>query len=200
MPSPSRAKAAALRRRQAPGFRLPVFILAGGASGEDASSNAAASRLIVSSFSGISGTLISGGTTSGIAGVAGEVAAAHPGMVALGYLPRKLPAGVKRDRRYAGFRTTPTDEFSVAECLAYWEDLVEAGVDPAEVRLLGWGGGSIAALEYRIAGAIGARVGLVAGSGRAADALARDAAWSRAANLRFLACERRKVRAFLAAP
>jgi hypothetical protein len=197
MPSSSRVKSPAGNAGRAR-LRLPVFILAGGVSGEDAASNAAASRLFVTAFSGISGTLISGGTTSGIAGIAGEVAAAHPGIVALGYLPRMLPSGAKRDRRYAGFRTTRSDEFSVAECLAYWEDLVEAGVPPIAVKLLGWGGGPIAALEYRIAVALGARVGLVAGSGRAADAMARERAGSRAANLRFLARRARAVRAFLA--
>jgi hypothetical protein len=197
MPSRSRVNAPAASAGRAR-FHLPVYILAGGASGQDAASNAAASRLLVASFSGISGTLISGGTTSGIAGIAGEVAAAHAGIVALGYLPRTLPAGAKRDRRYAGFRTTRAEEFSVAECLAYWEDLIEAGVPPGAVKLLGWGGGPIAALEYRVAVALGARVGLVAGSGRAADAMARERACSRAANLRFLDCDARTVRAFLA--
>jgi hypothetical protein len=197
MPSPSRVNAPAGNAGRAR-LRPPVFILAGGASGEDAASNAAASRLFVAAFSGISGTLISGGTTSGIAGIAGEVAAAHPGIAALGYLPRTLPGGAKRDRRYAGFRTTRAGEFSVAECLAYWEDLVEAGVPPGAVKLLGWGGGPIAALEYRVAVALGARVGLVSGSGRAADAMARERAWSRSANLRFLGCHARAVRAFLA--
>lgn len=206
MPPPSSAKAAArsadrregYQRRQPARFRLPVVILAGGAAGEDAASNAEASRLFTAGFSGFSGTLISGGTTSGIAGIAGEVAAACPEVTSVGYLPRKLPAGAKRDRRYARFRTTPAGKFSVAECLAYWEDLLAAGVQPAAVKLLGWGGGQIAASEYRVAVALGARVGLIAGTGRAADAIARDPFWSRAANLRFLAGNAPAVRRFLA--
>lgn len=196
MPSPSRVNAPAGKAGR-PRLLPPVFVLAGGASGQDAASNAAASKLLVAAFSGISGTLISGGTTSGIAGIAGEVAAAHAGIAALGYLPRALPVGAKRDRRYAGFRTTRADDFSVAECLAYWEDLVEAGIPPGAVKLLGWGGGPIAALEYRVAVALGARVGLVAGSGRAADAMARGRARSRPANLQVLGCDAAAVRAFL---
>ncbi len=178
--------------------KLPVVILAGGADGEGAASNAAASRLLVSAFSRFSGTLVSGGTTSGISGIAGDIAAANPGATAIGYLPRRLPAGTGRDRRYASFRTTLAGKFTAADCLRYWTDIFRAGVDPAEVRLLGWGGGRIAAIEYRIAIVMGARVGVVAGTGRAADAILADRAWSRSPNLSVLPRKAAGVRAFLA--
>jgi hypothetical protein len=180
------------------GFRQPVVILAGGADGEGVSSNAAASRLFVAAFSGFSGTLVSGGTTSGIAGIAGEVVAAHPRIVAIGYLPQRLPPGASRDRRYAKFRTTPAKTFGAADCLHYWTDLLTAGVPPPEVKLIGWGGGRIAAIEYRIALVLGARVGIIAGTGRAADEIRNDPAWAGATNLFFLPADTTKVHAFLA--
>jgi hypothetical protein len=182
-----------------PCFRRPVVILAGGADGEDAASNAAASRLFVAGFPGFSGTIISGGTTSGIAGIAGDVAAACPEVMAVGYLPGKLSPNAKRDHRYARFRTTETENFSAAECLAYWGDLLADGVQPADVKLLGWGGGRIAAAEYRIAIALGAAVGLITGTGRSADAIASDPLWAKFPNLSLLPRTARAVRGFLAA-
>jgi hypothetical protein len=178
-------------------FRRPVVILAGGADGEDPESAAQAKSLIQSAFSGFAGTLISGGTTSGVAGIAGDIAGACRRAQVIGYLPRRLGTA-RRDRRYTRFRATPGRAFSVAECLLYWSDLIAAGVDPASVTLLGWGGGRIAALEYRIALTLGARVGIVSGSGRSADALRGDPRWSGFPGLVFLARNAVAIRRFLA--
>jgi hypothetical protein len=179
-------------------LRGPVVILAGGADREGGASRAEAGRVLPEAFSRFRGTLISGGTESGVAGIAGAIAAARRAVEAVGYLPRRLPAGVRRDRRYARFRTTPSARFSAAEPLQYWADLLAAGIDPASVTLVGWGGGAIAAAEYRLALALGARVGLVAGSGRSADALLGDPLWRAFPNLRALPPRPARLRAFLA--
>jgi hypothetical protein len=180
-------------------FRHPVVILAGGADGEDPESAALAKSLLLAAFAGFAGTLVSGGTTSGVAGIAGDIAVACRRAQVIGYLPRRTGTA-RRDRRYTRFRTTPGRTFTVAECLLYWSDLIAAGVDPAAVILLGWGGGRIAALEYRIALLLGARVGVVSGSGRSADALRADRRWSRLPRLVFLARNAASIRAFLAPP
>ena len=177
-------------------FRYPVVILAGGAGGEDRASSRAAKAVLIPALVRFAGTLISGGTTAGIAGVAGALAGACPGADVIGYLPRRL-GGARPDRRYARLYATGGKRFSEAECLRYWSDLIAAGVQPATVALLGWGGGRIAALEYRIALLLGARVGIVAGTGRSADALRKDPRWARAPRLRFLPPDAAAVRAFV---
>ncbi len=177
-------------------FRPPVVILAGGAKGEDRASSDAATALFLSALSRFAGTLISGGTTSGIAGVAGALAAACPRAKVIGYLPRR-PGRSKLDRRYARLCATPGQEFSEAECLRCWSDLIASGVDPGTVALLGWGGGRIAAFEYRLALLLGARVGIVAGTGRSADGLRRDPHWAHAPRLKFLPPDPAAVRAFV---
>ncbi len=57
---------------------------------------------------------------------------------------------------------------------------MSAGGDSKRVKLLGFNGGSIAACEYRIALAFGARVGIVEGSGREADNFLQDVFWHEA--------------------
>lgn len=180
-----------------PEFRPPVVILAGGADKEGSASLEAARRVLKAAFAGKSATLVSGGTDSGIPGLAGELAAAMPRLSVVGYLPRWPSSGARRDRRYGRLRTTPARDFSAAEALLAWSEIIAFGIAPADVALLGWGGGRIAALEYRIALALGARVGLVAGSGRAADELLRDRWWAARPNLEKLAADGRAVRRFL---
>jgi hypothetical protein len=60
-----------------------------------------------------------------------------------------------------------------------WMDLVAAGINPSQVRLLGINGGAIAGFEYRLALALGAKVGVVEGSGREADVLLQDPDWKK---------------------
>jgi hypothetical protein len=61
------------------------------------------------------------------------------------------------------------DGFCDGQILQSWADLLAAGIKPTEVLLLGFGGGPLTALEYRIALALGATVGVVMASGGAAD-------------------------------
>ena len=92
--------------------------------------------------------------------------------------PRAAPG--RRDPRpdYDELRTTPGSGFSPLEPLQNWIDLVASGIPPAGVRVLGVNGGRIAALEYRMALALGATVGLVADSGREAGRLLGDERWT----------------------
>jgi hypothetical protein len=64
------------------------------------------------------------------------------------------------------------------------------------VTLLGWGGGLIAAIEYRLALLLGARVGIISGSGRSADELRRDPRWAYETRLVVLPADVDAVRAF----
>ncbi len=180
-------------------FLPPVVILAGGADGEGIASIAAARALFLEAFRNFTGTLISGGTHSGIAGIVGELAAAYPAITSVGYLPRDLPGNARRDERYTRFRTTPTAAFTIAEPMQSWADLLAGGILPADVSLLGWGGGKIAAQEYRLALALGARVGLVEVSGRSAGEILSDPEWAGVHNLHRLPAEAGAIRAFIMA-
>jgi hypothetical protein len=73
-------------------------------------------------------------------------------------------------------------------------------VRPEEIRLLGCGGGKISAVEYRIALGLGACVGLVSGSGGAADALLNDDLWAGTKGLLALPCDSASVRALAHPP
>ncbi|MFH1463075.1 MAG: RyR domain-containing protein [Pseudomonadota bacterium] len=157
----------------------PVVILAGGCSPHVQELMADYRCLLVDAFAGFAGTVVSGGTVEGIGGLCGDVAAAYPGVIlALAYLPRHIPTDAHLDPRYGLVHRMAGDLFSVREPLQSWIDLVVAGVEPADVRLLGINGGPVAAAEYRIALALGAQVALLNGSGREADRLVKDPDWA----------------------
>lgn len=164
-------------------IRGPVVIVAGGA----ASSVEARLRdylpLLVQGFDGFAGTAISGGTEQGVSGLIAAVREKVGRTFRLiGYLPHRLPSDATADQRYDELRYTDGERFSPLEPVQNWIDLIASGVDPADVRVLGINGGPIAAVEYRIAAALGAVVGLVEESGREAARLLADAAWMTTSN------------------
>ena len=147
------------------------------------------------------GTLVSGATRQGVSVIAGDVAGNNPGFRAIGYLPAVVPGDVEVDAdvgRYAELRRTSGEDFSVAEPLQYWADVVASGVSPADVWLLAIGGGNISAAEYRMALALGARVGAIQGSGGSASALLQDPWWAATSRLTEIALEVDALRGFLA--
>jgi hypothetical protein len=138
--------------------------------------------MLEGALNGFVGTVISGGTTAGVPGCLGDAAGALAGhgrktFDLLGYLPEQLPANVSLDGRYDRQVLCGAD-FSAEQILRMWADLRDAGVRASQVHLLGYGGGPISALEYRIALALGATVGLMMRSGGAAEELLRDELWA----------------------
>jgi hypothetical protein len=83
------------------------------------------------------------------------------------------------------------------EPLQNWIDLLSAGIAPAEVKLLGINGGTIAAAEYRIAAALGARVALLEKSGREAAKVFADPDWEGSPNLVGIPADAMTLRAFV---
>jgi class 3 adenylate cyclase len=156
----------------------PVLIVAGGS---DENSSIIVSRLrgpLLHALAGPAITLVSGGTTSGVSRLVGDLEAGLPSTRAIGYLPSTIDPGLQRDVRYSELRTTDGRTFGVREPLRYWADILTAGLGPADVRVLAVGGGELSGLEYRTALAFGARVAVVMGSGGEASALLRDKAWA----------------------
>jgi ppGpp synthetase/RelA/SpoT-type nucleotidyltranferase len=186
-----------------PPLRPPVRIVTGGTASDVEDHIRGFAGLLAKALAGFEGTVISGGTTEGICGLVGDAARDQAGRIhTIGYLPAVVPdtASVDTDpARYRELRRTDGQGFSPLEPLQNWIDLVASGVRAADVRVLGIGGGSIAAAEYRIGLALGAAVGVVHGSGRAAAKILADERWSSSPRLVDLPDDEQTVRAFLSA-
>jgi len=165
-------------------IRGHVVIVAGGCEARIERKMKSYRSLLLEGFKDFKGRVISGGFTSGIPRLIGEVAKEFPDSIhAIGYVPETLPSGVKRDERYIEIRTTRDKEFSPLEPLQCWIDMIASGIDPADVKMLGINGGKIAAAEYRLALAFGARVALLQESGGEAAKLEADTDWGGSDNL-----------------
>ncbi len=162
-------------------FREPVVIVAGGCDAKvDQEMKRKYRQLLVEAFDGFAGTVISGGTTAGISGIAGSIQEAYPKSVtAIGYVPEYLPVGVSVDPRYRDIRKTHGAGFSATEPLQTWTDLLVSGIAPGRVKVIGINGGPISAVDYRMALALGARVAVLSGSGREAGAIKPDTDWGK---------------------
>jgi ppGpp synthetase/RelA/SpoT-type nucleotidyltranferase len=147
----------------------------------------------------LSFVLISGGTRSGISGVAGDVAAASGGLIqAFGYLPGFPPFGSHEDtERFPHRSHSPGQDFTPLNPLQAWTDLVAAGVAPARVKVLCYAPGDIARAECAIALALGARVGLVLDASLPKERLFDTAPWGDCHRLLPLPKDPMTLRAFL---
>lgn len=131
-----------------------VTILAGGAASLSPRAEAVLEPLLERALAGHRGVLLSGGTDVGVPGIVGRIARRR-GLALVGYVPAGLGAG----DLYATLRETHgADDFTVLEPLAMWTDIMRAGCDPAEVRLLACPGGTITHQEVTLARALGATV------------------------------------------
>ena len=191
---------ARLPREHSP-LSAPVVIIAGGAESFDSARVKTIRPLIEAALADFSGTVISGGTTSGVPGCVGDVTGQlgrqqRKQFRLLGYLPERLPRGVTEDGHYDQ-SVGVGDQFSADQILRNWADILAAQIDPRDVVLLGFGGGPLAADEYRIALGLGASVGVVTGTGGAADELLSDPLWAKQPNLYPLPFDPTTLRAFV---
>jgi ppGpp synthetase/RelA/SpoT-type nucleotidyltranferase len=175
----------------------PVVVVAGGCHPDDAYRLEAYRDLLMDAFRDFRGTVVCGGTTAGISGLIGDLPGAKTGAIRLlAYLPGHLPRGVAEDEHYA-IRPCDGQGFTPLGAIQGWWDILASGLRPGDVRMLGVGGGDIAAAEYRMAVALGARVGLLRDSGRAVHAMLADPLWTGKANLLSLPSDAATVREFL---
>jgi hypothetical protein len=124
---------------------------------------------------------------------------AYPATIhTIGYTPKLIPTHSRVDDRYRELRQTDGHDFDALGPQQYWTDIVATGIQPDQVTLVGIGGGAIAALEYRMALALGARVVIVEGSGRSAARLLNDGEWNKSENLVRLPADAAALRSFLA--
>lgn len=182
-----------------------VLIMTGGAVSMTPEIAKTATPLVMTALEAFSGMVSSGGTVTGLPGIVGEVSAelAHrkaKNFELVGYIPETLPQDAPKDSRYDRFVICGTNQFSPEQILRGWQELLNKGINPRDVLLLGFGGGPLSALEYRIALAFGASVAVVAGTGGDADNLVQDELWSKLPNLLPLPLDAMSVRAFIAGP
>jgi ppGpp synthetase/RelA/SpoT-type nucleotidyltranferase len=195
------AALASLTSASCPPMSGPVVILAGGCDASVEERMRTYRELLIDAFRDYRGTVLSGGTREGIAGLAGDLREAYPeAIVTVGYVPKLVPADATVDHdpgRYSHLCKTDGNGFSPFEPLQSWIDLVAAGMRPGEVKLLGVNGGVISSLEYRIALALGAVVGVIEGTGREAGKILTDGMWKGTERLVSLPEDPATVRAFV---
>ncbi|MGA2062339.1 MAG: RyR domain-containing protein, partial [Thermoguttaceae bacterium] len=178
-----------------------IVILSGGCTPEVQSAIDIFKPVLFRACEGLSFTLIGGGTTSGISGLAGDVAQQSGGRVrAFGYLPRLLPRGVQEDlnsdRFVRRFNSSGSD-FTPLEPLQGWTDILAAGVDPRRVKLLSYAGGRISYTECILAVALGARVGVVEDASLPNNRQFNEPQWQECPNFVQLPMDPMTIRAFL---
>lgn len=183
----------------------PVLVVVGGAASMDDGGLARVRPLMRAALEDFRGQVISGGTVVGVPGCVGEVAAdlaAHRAkhFELVGYLPERLPHDAPKDDRYDRLVPCGRNEFSPEQLLHSWMDVLHHGVRPAQITVLGFGGGRISAAEYRLALAFGATVAVVAGTGGAVDELLADPLWQHLPNLLPIPHDTASVRAVVAPP
>lgn len=173
--------------RQKP-LKNTVMIIAGGASLMDETKVNVYRSYLQELMRGFKGTIISGGTTAGIPGLVGKIKADLKKTFLvefelIGFIPKKLPENVNKSEAYDQFYETDSNKFSDLEVLTYWTDIILSGIDPVEVIVIGIDGGEIAALEYKTALTLGAKVCLLTSSGRAVSEILQDKKWNKYPNL-----------------
>jgi ppGpp synthetase/RelA/SpoT-type nucleotidyltranferase len=176
----------------------PVVIIAGGSESLSEKTKNEIRKFLIYGFQDFSGTVISGGTLSGVAELVGDIQDTYKEKVrSIGYIPKPFIEHRGIDRRYSEFRTTDGESFSFLEAIQYWTDIIASGIAPRDVKLIGVGGGPISATEYRIAAGLGARVGIISDTGGEADKLFLDNDWNTVNNVMQLPADAESIRAFI---
>ena len=178
-----------------------VLIVAGGADACEAGTVKEIRPLLAETLAAFRGTVISGGTTTGVPGCVGDVASelaakCRKRFQLVAYQPEHLPDSTEPHNDYDEI-VKVGDDFGPKQILCYWSDILAAGIHPRNVHLLGFDGGSVSALEYRMALSLGAVVGLVAGTGGSAEAILNDSVWVGLPNLLPLVADSMTLRSFV---
>jgi ppGpp synthetase/RelA/SpoT-type nucleotidyltranferase len=177
----------------------PIVIVSGGTNKEIEEMLLKYGEYLITGFSDYRGTVISGGTYAGVCRLVGDVQEKYPGQIqTIGYLPAKIPSKEKIDSRYSKEpQLTEGSDFSSLETIQYWTDIIMSGIKPSDVKLIGINGGNISASEFRIAATLGAKVGIIADSGREASKIINDPDWNPVPNIIPLPTDPQTLRAFI---
>jgi len=174
-------------------------ILVGGSSDEVHENMKGYGPMLKEAFNGFRGTIISGGTKSGISKIAGDLKVAYPDDIqSIGYAPANKLIHFDSDKqRYNAIRTTNGDDFSPLEATQYWMDILASGIKSDSVRVLVVDGGKISLAECKLALILGAQVGIVEGSGGEPSKLFADSSWNQSKSLIHLPNDAAIINAFI---
>lgn len=158
-----------------------IVILSGGCSPEVDPHMPAFGDALSAGVRGLSFVLVSGGTQSGISGIADRIAGESSGAIrAVGYLPKPIFRALADTHQTGHYhRLIPADgaDFTPMEPLQAWTDLVAAGVDPGRVKLLSYAGKTISKVECTLALALGAKIGVLVNPELPKERQFDDPAW-----------------------
>lgn len=182
-----------------------VVVVAGGCDPSVEAKIAAYASLLDRAFQGYRGIVVSGGTRAGVSKLVAEIES-RSDLIKVAYLPATIPSKAPEDRKYDKsadskgydvFAYTSEPDYSPLDSIQFWLDALSLGRDPSELRVLGINGGRHSAFEYRLALAMGARVGVLRDTGREASKIAEDPQWRRAPGLCLLPTDEDTLVAFI---
>ncbi|MEQ1741641.1 MAG: RyR domain-containing protein [Candidatus Nitrotoga sp.] len=186
-----------LKSSNVPLFEAPVILVAGGTDKNVEQKMRDYQPLLETAFEDFRGTVFSGGTTAGISGIIGDLPDSTSGPIRkISCLPVAVPTGIKSHPRYEVYTSTG-NVFSALEVIQTWIDLMARAIVPADVKILGINGGKITAFEFRLGLMLGATVGVLRDSGRAASALVEDEDWKDSPALLLLPTDPQTVKTFV---
>lgn len=168
-----------------------VLIIAGKSGSMEYSQQEEYGNYIKDALRDFEGTVISGGTSTGLPGIVGtltvklrEIDTVNYNL--LGYLPVNIPDKVKQGTGYDKYITSPSESFSFLDAFKYWTDILFSDVPLEKILLLGINGKVISELEYSFALSLGINLALVDKSGGAADNIMQNPVWAQEPNLLIL--------------
>jgi hypothetical protein len=174
-----------------------VIIVAGGCSNKVEETIQGYKNTITNGLAKFSGIIFSGGTKNGISGLVGDLVLSKGcNVVKIAYRPEFIPKGITYHNAYR-LKKIKSKGFGALEPIQTWIDLFSVGRKPSEIKLVGINGGKISGFEYRMALAFGAKVGILNGSGRAADEIFVDKNWKDNKNLISLSNDPSSIQHFL---
>lgn len=174
-------------RKEAPTIQEEVLVIAGGSLLNEKMMDLY-DPYILELLRDFEGTVISGGTNTGIPGLVGNRSSRismteSKKFELLGYRPEILPEPIKAESGYNHHITSQKDFFSFYDVMMYWLDILFAETQPENVLVAGFGGGAISLLEYKMGLALDVKVALLQDTGGALTEIQHDKYWNKKANL-----------------
>jgi ppGpp synthetase/RelA/SpoT-type nucleotidyltranferase len=192
-----RARDAAAKETAGPA----VLVIAGGAASISRATLDMVRPILARALADFRGTVVAGGTTTGIPGCVGDVVQeinqgrSPPQIELVGYRPTTLPDDATPHPAYQPKRVGTG--FGAEQILQAWADILQTPLAPARVRLLCIGGGPLSALDCHVGLGLGAEVGVMTGTGGVADEIAKDPLWAKVGKVLPLPADAKTVRAFV---
>jgi ppGpp synthetase/RelA/SpoT-type nucleotidyltranferase len=176
----------------------PIVIVAGGCSERHKDKLQSYGPLFASALEKYDGIVMCGCTDAGVNKLVGDLCLAKANaFTPITFEPELKPSRPETHKAFEDVIQTDGKGFNALDSIMSWMYIHASGKDPSQVKLLGVNGGPIAAFEFRMALAMGAKVGILRDSGRAAAEILDDQDWKDTPGLLSLPNDGHTVRLFL---